>query len=84
MGLKMLKKPRQRGVTLLELMIATAILAIVITVAIPSFSDIGDSQRVIGATEQIYNHIQQARSESVTGNTTAFINFTADGSVTWA
>ena len=63
----------QKGVTLLELMIATAILGIIITVAVPSFSDIGDSQRLIGATEQVYNHIQQARSESVSGNSVACV-----------
>lgn len=83
MALKSTEKHRQRGVTLLELMIATAILAIIITVAIPSFSDIGDSQRVVGATEQIYNHIQQTRSEAVTGNTFVSINFDVDGTTTW-
>jgi type IV fimbrial biogenesis protein FimT len=75
---------REAGVTLLELMIATAILAIVITVAFPSFSDIGDSQRLIGATEQLYNHIQQARSESVSGNTAGYVNFNAPVSPTAA
>jgi len=33
----------QQGFTLLELMIAVSILAIIITVAFPSFSDIGDT-----------------------------------------
>lgn len=74
----------QAGVTMMELMVATAILAIVITVAVPSFSDIGDSQRLIGAAEQVYNHIQQARSESVSGNTTAFVNFNAPAAPTAA
>lgn len=83
MDLKTLKSNAEQGVTILELMIATAILAIIITVAIPSFSDIGDSQRVIGATEQIYNHIQQVRSESVSGNTAASINFAVDGTASW-
>ena len=73
----------QKGFTLLELMISTAILAIIITVAMPTFSDIGDSQRLVGATEQLYNHIQQARSESVTGNVPGFVNFNASGSSTW-
>ncbi|NNE36790.1 MAG: prepilin-type N-terminal cleavage/methylation domain-containing protein [Gammaproteobacteria bacterium] len=75
---------QEDGVTLLELMISTLILGIVITVAMPSFSDIGDSQRLIGATEQLYNHIQQARSESVSGNTAAFVNFNAPVSPTAA
>jgi type IV fimbrial biogenesis protein FimT len=73
----------QQGFTLLELMIAVSILAIIITVAFPSFSDIGDTQRVIGATEQIYSHIQQVRSEALTANTTAGINFGVDGSKSW-
>jgi len=74
---------KQQGVTLLELMIATAILGIIISVAFPSFSDVGDTQRLIGATEQLTNHIQQARSEAITANRTGYINFNADGSTTW-
>jgi len=53
------------------------------SVAMPNFSDIGDSQRLIEATEQLYNHIQQARSESVTGNVAGFVNFNATGTSTW-
>ena len=78
-----LNKGRQRGVTLMELMIATAILAIIITVAVPSFSDIGDTQRLVGAAEQIFGHIQQTRSESVSGNTNAYIKFDTDGTASW-
>lgn len=79
---------REAGVTLLELMIATMILAIVIAVAVPSFSDAGDSQRLIGATEQVFNHIQQARSEAISSNVTGYINFNAPvaptaASTTW-
>jgi prepilin-type N-terminal cleavage/methylation domain-containing protein len=77
------KQHNQQGFTLLELMISTAILGIIISVAMPNFSDIGDSQRLIGATEQLYNHIQQARSESVTGNVAGFVNFNATGTSTW-
>jgi len=80
---KTLGRACQKGFTLLELMIAVAILAIIITVAFPSFSDIGDTQRLVGATEQIYGHIQQTRSESVTGNTPAYIKFDADGTNSW-
>ena len=77
MGLKKRTCRRETGVTLLELLIAMAILGIIISVAIPSFSDAGDSQRLIGATEQLFNHIQQARSEAIAGNTTGYINFNA-------
>lgn len=73
----------QAGVTLLELMISTLILGIIITVAMPSFSGMGDTQRLIGATEQIYNHIQQTRSESVAKNSAAYIKFAVDGTASW-
>lgn len=73
----------EKGVTLLELLIAMSILGVIITVAVPSFSEFGDTQRLIGATEQIFGHIQQARSESVTGNTRSYIKFDVDGTASW-
>ena len=77
MNLPLPIKKQQAGVSILELMIATAILGILISVAIPSFSNAGDAQRLVGATEQLYSQIQQARSESIAGNVTGYINFNA-------
>lgn len=76
-------KKRTRGFTLLELLIAMTILAIIISVAVPGMSGMAANQRLIGAAEQVWSHLQQARSEAVARNTQVFVNFSANGSTTW-
>jgi len=71
------------GFTLLEMLIAIAIVAIIVTVAMPNMSEVADTQRLIGATEQVYAHLQQARSEAVSRNTNTFVNFAVDGTGSW-
>lgn len=75
---------RSEGFTLLEVLIALAIMVMLVTFGVPSFSSFYSGQRVIGAAEQIYNHLQQARTEAVTRNTTVYVNFTGSGSTTWS
>ena len=58
-----MKKPR--GVTLIELLVTIIILAILATMAIPSFTNLLERQRLINATEAIYSDMQNARSEAV-------------------
>lgn len=69
--------------TLMELMIALAILGIVISVSVPNFSSFRETQRLIGAAEQVYGHLQQARTESIARNVPVFVNFSVDGSTDW-
>ncbi|HEY0964046.1 MAG TPA: GspH/FimT family pseudopilin [Pseudomonadales bacterium] len=76
-------KNRMQGVSLLEILIATAILGIIISVAIPSMSTFGANQRLVGAAEQIHGHLQQARSEAIARGMPVYVNFTADGTSTW-
>lgn len=71
------------GFTLMESLIAMAIVGILLTVAMPGFSTFSANQRLIGAAEQVYNHLQQARTESVGRGQTVYVNFSADGSTTW-
>lgn len=71
------------GFTLLETLIATAIIAILLMVSMPSFTTFYSNQRLIGAAEQVYNHLQQARTESVTRGQTVYVNFSANGTTTW-
>ena len=52
------------GVTLIELMVTIAVLAILAAIAIPSFTDLADSRRLVNATEAIYNDLQYVRSEA--------------------
>jgi type IV fimbrial biogenesis protein FimT len=56
---------RFRGVTLIELMVTIVVLAILASMAIPSFTNMMERQRLINATEAIYSDLQNARSEAV-------------------
>lgn len=76
-------KSRMRGVSLLEILIAMAILGIIVSVAIPSMSTFGANQRLTGAAEQIHGHLQQARSEAIARSLPVYVNFAADGSAAW-
>jgi type IV fimbrial biogenesis protein FimT len=71
------------GFTLMESLIAMAILGILLTVAMPGFSTYSANQRLIGAAEQVYNHLQQARTESIGRGQTVYMNFSTDGTTTW-
>lgn len=73
----------KKGFTLLEVLIALAIMGILVAVAMPSFSTFYSNQRLIGAAEQVYNHLQQARTESVGRNVPVYVNFSASGTTTW-
>lgn len=72
-----------KGVTLLELLISISIMGIIISLAAPNFSQFGANQRLIGAAEQVYEHMQQARSEAVSRNVTTYLNYSADGTTAW-
>lgn len=62
----MLTQQAQQGLSLLELMVAIAILVIFATIAVPSFSALVDRTRQETAVEAIRTHLALARIESVT------------------
>lgn len=72
-----------RGFTLLEIMITMTILGIVLAIGIPSMNGIMETKRLVTATEQIYEHVQQARLEAIARSSNFYVNFNADGSATW-
>jgi len=76
-------KTRQTGLTLVELMIAIAVVGVLLTIGLPSFSNMIDTNRLKGAAETLYGNIQRARSESIKRNDDIYVNFSADGSATW-
>lgn len=69
---------RQQGVTLLELMIAIAILSILIAVGLPSYSTWIRNTQVRTASESIQNGLQLARTEAVRRNTSVELVLTDD------
>jgi type IV fimbrial biogenesis protein FimT len=59
---------RQRGVTLVELMIAITVAAILLALAMPSYTDIRNKRAVTGAAEQVSTFMALGRSEAVKRN----------------
>lgn len=59
---------RVKGVTLVELMVTIAVLAIVLAAATPSFADFFDKYRLRGAVDDVVSVISLARAEAVKGD----------------
>lgn len=56
---------QSKGFTVIEFMIVVVILAILVSMAIPSFESMMERQRLVNVTEAVYSDLQNARSEAV-------------------
>lgn len=68
------KSRRARGVTLVETLCVTSIVATTIGLAAPNFSAWRDQQALNGAAAQFETDIQYARSQAVAANTVVRLN----------
>ena len=59
----------QQGFTLIEAMIVVAVIAVLLAVAVPSFSNFFEKNRLKRATEEVYGLITKARAEGVIRDT---------------
>lgn len=75
---------KDRGFTLLELMIVVAIIGILASVALPNMSQYMDNRRVVGAAEEIMQFLTSARSEAIARSKQVEVRIVADGTSTWA
>ena len=62
---------REKGFTLLELMIAVIVLGIILGIGVPSFNSITESSRLRAATHSLNSAVQLARSEALSSRETA-------------
>lgn len=68
----------QRGITLIEVMIALVILGILLALGTPSFSTWIQSSQIRNSAESIQNGLMQARAEAVRRNTAVRFQFVTD------
>lgn len=68
-----------KGFSLIELLIALAVISIAMAVSVPSFRVWVDNFRLIGAANGVMDGLQRARSEAVRRNRNVVVNFTAGG-----
>lgn len=69
------------GFTLLELMITVIILSIVVTIAVPSFLSLLQTNRLAGQVNQLVGAIHAARTEAIKMNRNVVFCHSSDGAV---
>lgn len=72
---------KDSGFTLIEMMVTVAVAAILLSIAVPSFTQLIDKKRLESAAESLYVDLQFARSEAIKRNKTIRVSFNTDGSI---
>jgi len=75
-------RPLVRGFTLVELLIAVAVIAIIMLIAAPSFRDMILMQRLRSITAQLVTDLQFARNEAVSRGTLLRVSFETNADMT--
>ncbi len=73
-------KVRIAGLTLIEIMVALAVLAIVLAVAAPSMADLLEKRRVNAAAEEVLSLLNYAKAETNATDSLLFVRFDPDTS----
>lgn len=58
-------RPRHRGVTLIELMVVTTLLAVLLAIAAPNFQGMTASSRLTSTSNELLGSLQQARAQAI-------------------
>lgn len=64
-----------KAFTLVELLISLVILAILLTVAVPSYNALFTRQELLGSTQQLYQFLTLARSQAIKNNQKIYVHF---------
>lgn len=70
------KTNREQGLTLIEIMVVIAIIAIAAAIAVPSYNDTVDRQRLTQALETTLSDIRWAKSEAIKRSDDVTVTFT--------
>lgn len=72
-------QPRERGVTLIELMVGVSLIAIVLALAMPSFSTTLQSRQIRTSADTIRSGLSMARNEALRRNRSVSFAVASDG-----
>lgn len=70
-------KKRQKGFTLIEVIIVIAIIGILSAIAVPNFLSWLPNMRLKAASRDLYSHMMRAKMEAIKSNTPTLFNFTS-------
>ena len=75
---------RSSGFTIIELLIVIAIAAILATLAIPSYLDFFEKNRLRGAAEMVYEQLMFAKTQAIMRSKPFSVTFSANGTSSWS
>ncbi|WP_417615898.1 GspH/FimT family protein [Oceanisphaera sp.] len=73
----------QLGLTLIELLVGVAVVAVLLTLAVPHFRTLSQQQTVRSAGMALYADLQLARSEAIKRNKDVTVCFSGSGTPDW-
>ena len=86
-GRELMSKPTEQlgahGFTLVEMMVTLVVVAVLLATVMPNLAAFGANSRLTAAAEQVYSHIELARSEAVARSVPVFLNFGDTGDAEW-